>query len=53
VNGEPALVLEAGETVITVLTVELNAEGRIARILIVRNPDKLPPSLSAHSTSFQ
>ena len=45
VNGEPALVLEAGETVITILTVELDAEGRIARILIVRNPDKLPSSL--------
>jgi len=45
VNGEPALVLEAGETVITILTLELDAEGRIARILIVRNPDKLPSSL--------
>lgn len=45
VNGEPALLLEAGQTVITILTVEMDAEGRIARILIMRNPDKLPSSL--------
>jgi RNA polymerase sigma-70 factor (ECF subfamily) len=47
VNGEPALVLEAGDVVIAVLTIELDAQCRIARILIVRNPDKLPSSLPA------
>jgi len=46
-NGEPALVLEARDSVITVMTVELDAGGRISRILIVRNPDKLPSSLPA------
>ncbi len=51
VNGEPALVLEAGDTVITVLTIELDAEGRITQILIVRNPDKLPSSLPPRSVS--
>jgi RNA polymerase sigma-70 factor (ECF subfamily) len=47
VNGEPALVLEAGDTVITILTIELDALYKIARILIVRNPDKLPSSMPA------
>ncbi len=51
VNGEPALVLEAGDTVITVLTIELDAEGRIAQILIVRNPDKLLFSLAPRNVS--
>jgi RNA polymerase sigma-70 factor, ECF subfamily len=47
VNGEPALVLEARDSVITVMTIELDAECRISRILIVRNPDKLPSRLPA------
>jgi RNA polymerase sigma-70 factor, ECF subfamily len=42
VNGAPGVVLMHGEHPNSVATIELNEEGRIHRIFIIVNPDKLP-----------
>lgn len=42
VNGAPGVMLVEGEHPDSLATIELNEEGRIDRIFIVRNPDKLP-----------
>jgi RNA polymerase sigma-70 factor (ECF subfamily) len=41
VNGEPAFVAYDGDLVDSVAFMELNAEGVISQIYVVRNPDKL------------
>ena len=42
VNGEPGALLYQGNQLASVLTIELDHEGRIAGIFVVANPDKLP-----------
>jgi RNA polymerase sigma-70 factor (ECF subfamily) len=42
VNGAPGVLLMHGETPNTVLTLELNESGRIHRIFLINNPEKLP-----------
>lgn len=42
VNGAPGVMLMEGEHPDSLATIELNEEGQIHRIFIVRNPDKLP-----------
>ncbi|MBW5252219.1 RNA polymerase sigma factor SigJ [Streptomyces sp. P01-B04] len=44
VNGTPGLVAQRGGTVMTVASFEI-ADGRITRIWVVRNPEKLRPWL--------
>jgi hypothetical protein len=46
INGSPGMVFEDGGRVISVLTVELDAEGRVATIRAVANPDKLRDVIS-------
>lgn len=41
VNGEPGLLVTSGGAVDDVVVVDLNTDGRIAAIRLIRNPDKL------------
>jgi RNA polymerase sigma-70 factor, ECF subfamily len=41
VNGEPGLLLLAGATAVSVVTIELDRDGRIAAVFLVNNPDKI------------
>ncbi|MFJ7326073.1 RNA polymerase sigma factor SigJ [Streptomyces cyaneofuscatus] len=45
VNGVPGLVARRDGTVMTVASFELAGDGRVARIWVVRNPEKLRPWL--------
>lgn len=40
-NGAPAVVLRRGDAIDTVIVLELASDGRIQRVQMVRNPDKL------------
>ena len=40
VNGEPGMLIRDGQTVIAVMSFDIDA-GRIARVYAVLNPDKL------------
>jgi Sigma-70, region 4 len=42
VNYEPGVLVFAGDTLESVINLELDESGRIARILLVANPEKLP-----------
>jgi RNA polymerase sigma-70 factor (ECF subfamily) len=44
VNGEPALVLRLPDSLLGILTLDLDADGRIRGIYYVANPDKLRPN---------
>ncbi|WP_328720444.1 RNA polymerase sigma factor SigJ [Streptomyces sp. NBC_00247] len=44
VNGTPGLVARSGGTVLTVASLEI-ADGRVTRLWVVRNPEKLRPWL--------
>lgn len=41
INGSPGLVLRDGENTLGALTFSYNAQGEVADIFVVRNPDKL------------
>jgi RNA polymerase sigma-70 factor, ECF subfamily len=41
-GGVPSLLLLLGETVVTLITFDLDEAGRIAWVLAQRNPEKLP-----------
>jgi RNA polymerase sigma-70 factor (ECF subfamily) len=43
VNGEPALVFRLPDSLLGVLTLDLDSDARIRRIYYVANPDKLRP----------
>lgn len=42
VNGEPGALLYRDQTITTVVTLQLDDDGRIAGVFLVVNPDKLP-----------
>ncbi|KKZ74969.1 RNA polymerase sigma24 factor [Streptomyces showdoensis] len=43
VNGRPGLVAQAGGVTVTVAAFDLTDDGRVGRIWVVRNPEKLRP----------
>lgn len=41
VNGEPGVVLRERAGTLTIVTIELNVDGRLSRLFFMRNPDKI------------
>jgi hypothetical protein len=47
VNGETGAVLFAGDTLISVVAIEPDGDGRIRAVFLVNNPEKLTKGIMA------